>query len=88
MGYSANEMAAVHGESQHARRHRHKLAKITEIVEAHCLKKMKNFEAREQVATWRRAHDFYLHDTWVCGVLPLSPEEFTANLWSEVDALK
>ena len=49
---------------------------------------MKNFQAREQFATWRRTHGFDRDDSWVHCTLPLSPEEFTQSSWSEVNVLK
>ena len=49
---------------------------------------MKNFEARERVAAWRRTRGFDRDVTRVCGILPLSPEELTASLWVEVEELK
>ena len=84
MGYSENEISDILGESEQARKHRQKLVKVTETVAAYRLREMKNFQAREQLATWRRTHGFDRGDSWVHGTLPLSPEEFTQSLWSEV----
>ena len=47
---------------------RHNLSNITEIVETRRLKEIKNFEAREQMAAWRRTHGFDRNDTCVCAV--------------------
>ena len=49
---------------------------------------MKNFQAREKLATWRRTHGFDRDDSCVHGTLLLSPKESTQSLWSEVNALK
>ena len=88
MGYSKKEISAVLSESEQARKHRQKLAKVTETVAPYRLREMKNFQAREQLATWRRTRGFDRDDSWVHGTLPLSPKEPTQSLWSEVNALK
>ena len=49
---------------------------------------MKAFQAREQLATWSRTHGFDRDDSWMHGTLPLSPQEFTASLWSDLQELK
>ena len=51
MEYFEDEISAILGESEQARRHRQKLAKVTETVAAYRLREMKNFQAREQLAT-------------------------------------
>ena len=76
MGYSKKEISAVLSESEQARRHRQKLAKVTETVAAYRLREIKNSQAREQLATWRRTHGFDRDDSWMHGTLPLSPDEF------------
>ena len=88
MGYSKETISVVLSESEQARKRRQKLTKVTETVAAYRLREMKSFQAREQLATWRRTHGFDRGDSWVHGTLPLSPEEFTQILWSEVNALK
>ena len=80
MGYSKKEISAVLSESEQARKHRHKLAKVTETVAPYRLRQLKNFRAREQLATWRRTHGFDRDDSWVHGTLPLSPKESTQSL--------
>ena len=55
---------------------------------------MKDLQAREKLATWRRMNGFDRgadgEDNWFHGPRspPPTPEEFTASLWSEVNALK
>ena len=88
MGYSKENISVVLSESEQARKRRQKLAKVTETVAAYRLREMKSFQAREQLATWRRTHGFDRDDSWVHGTLPLSSEEFAQSLWSEVNALK
>ena len=92
--YSEHEISAIFGESEHARKHRQKLAKVTETVAADRLRKMKDLQAREKLATSRRMNGFDrvadVEDNWFHGPrsLPPTPEEFAASLWSEVNALK
>ena len=88
MKYSEEEIFAVLGESEQARKHRQKLAKVTEIVAAYLLREVKKLQAREQLATWRRTHGYDRDDSWMHGTLLLSPQEFTASLWSELNALR
>ena len=80
MEYSEEEIFAVFNESEQARKNRQKLAKITETVAAHRLKGMQYFQAREQLATWRRTHGYDRDDSWMHGPLPVSPQKFTASL--------
>ena len=42
----------------------------------------------EQLATWKRTHGYDHDDSWVHGTRPLSPQEFTASLWSDSQELK
>ena len=87
MEYSEEEIFAVLNESEQARKHRQTLAKVTETVAAYCLRKMKTFQAREHLATWR-THGFDREDSWMHGILPLSPQELTASLKSDLQELK
>ena len=80
MEFSKEEISTVLSESEQARKHRQKLAKVTETVSAYRLKEMKYFQAREQLATWRRTHGYDRDDSWMHGTLPLSSQEFTASL--------
>ena len=88
MGYSEEEISAVLNKSEQARKHRQKLAKVTETVAAYRLWEMQFFQAREQLATWRRIHGYDRDDSWMHGTLPLSPQEFTASLWPDFQELK
>ena len=58
------------------------------IVADHRLQKLKHFQSRKQLATWRRAYGYDRDDGWMHGTRPLSPKEFTTNVWSELNALK
>ena len=66
---SEEEISAVLGESEQARKHRQKLAKVTETVAAYRLRETKYFQTREQVATWRRTHGYDSDDCWMPGTL-------------------
>ena len=68
-------------ESREASKHSRKLGRVMENSR---LQQMKHFQARKQLATWRGAHGYDRDDGWMHGTRPLSPKEFTANLWSEV----
>ena len=62
--------------------------KVMEIVAAYRPKELKHFQAMEELATWRRTYGYDRDDSWMHGTRPLAPEEFTASLWEEVNALK
>ena len=90
--YSDEEISAVLVKSRQARKHMRKLCKVTETVAAYRLKEMKNLQAVEKLATWRRAHGYDRvaddDNQWASRPLLLTPEQFTQSLWSEVNALK
>ena len=94
MGYSEDEICTILSESEQARNHRQKLVKVTETVAACHLKERKDLQARDKLATLRRINGFDRvadgKDNWFHGPrsLPPIPEEFTASLWPEVNALK
>ena len=94
MGYSEDEIFAVLHESERDRKCRRVLAKVNEPVAASRLQQMKDLQALEKLATRRRRNGFDRvvdgEDNWFHGSrsLPLIPEEYTKNLWSEVNALK
>ena len=94
MGYSEDEIFAALNESEQARNRRLVLTKVSETVATYRLREMKDIQAREQLATWRRMNGFDqvagVEDHWFHGPcsLPPTPEEYTKSLWSEVNALK
>ena len=94
MGSSEDEIFAVLNESEQDRKRRQILDKVTETVAAYRLREMKDIQAREKLATWRRMNGFDGvadgEDNWFhCPrSLPPTPEEFTESVWSEVNALK
>ena len=93
-GYSEEEILAVLVESDQDRKRRWVLAKVTETVEAHRLKKMRDLLTFEKLATWRRINGFDRvadgEDNWFHGprLLPPTPQEFTASLWADLQELK
>ena len=93
-GYTQDEIYAVIFESERERKHRRMQAIAIETVAAHRLKNMREFLAYQELATWRRMDDF---DRGVEGEescfngyrsLAPMPQEYYADLWSEVNALK
>ena len=86
MGYSEGEIFAVLNESKQARKRRQIFANVIESVAAYRLSKVKNLEAREKLATWRRMNGFDRvadgEDNWFHGPrsLPPTPEKFDASL--------
>ena len=78
MEYSEEEISAVIAESRQAQKHMQKLAKVTETVAAYRLREMKNLQAVEKLATWRRTsvYDRIAADgiQWASRPLSLTPE--------------
>ena len=91
-GYAQDEIFVVIFESERERKRRRMQAIVSETVNAHRLKKMKEFLAYEKLATWRRMDGFDRiaadDNQRASRPLPLTPEQFTQSLWSEVNALK
>ena len=65
-----------------------KLAKVTENVAAYRIREMKNLQPVEKLATWMKTYGYDREDKWMHGTRPLSPQEFTSSLWSELNALR
>ena len=78
MEYSEEEISVALGASEKERKRLQKQGKVMETVAAYRLKELQYFQAREQLATWRRTHGYDRDDSWMHGTLPLSPQEFTA----------
>ena len=92
MEYSEEEISAVVTESRQAQKQMQKLVKVTETVAVYRLREMKNLQAVEKLATWRRTfgYDRVAADNykWASRPLPLTPEQFTQSLWSELNTLR
>ena len=93
-GYSEKETLDVLFESEQDRKRRRMLAIVTETVDAHRLRKMRDLLAFEKLTTWRRMNDFDRvvngDEKWFYGhrSLPLAPEEYAASLRSDLQELK
>ena len=93
-GYTRKEVLDVLFESEEEKERRRVSAIVTKAVDAIRLENVREFLAYQQLATWRRMNGFdrVTNDEkkWFGGHrwLPLPPEQYTASLWSEVDALK
>ena len=91
-GYTQDEIFAVIFELERERKRRRMQAIAIETVASHRLNKMKELLTFEKLATWRRMNGFDQmaadDNLWASRQLPLTPEQFTQNLWSEVNALK
>ena len=93
-GYKQNEVLAVLFESEQNRKRRRMQAIVTETVDAHRLRKMRDLLAFEKLATWRRMNGFDRveegEENWFHGhrSLPLTPEQYTASLRSDFEKLK
>ena len=93
-GYTQDEIFAVIFESERERKRRRMQAIAIETVGAHRLKKIREFLAYQELATWRRMNVFGRvadgEDNWFHGPrsLPPTPKNFAADLWCEVNALK
>ena len=90
-GCSEEEILAVLVESEQDRKSRRVLANVTKTVEAHRLQQMKDLQALEKLATWRRMNGFdrVVDDehNWFHGprLFPSTPEEFATDVWSKVN---
>ena len=92
MECSEEEISAVLAESEQEQKRLRKLDKVMVTAAAYRLKEIKNFQAREQLATWRRAHGYDRNaadnNQWASRTLPLTSEQFAQSLWSELNALR
>ena len=93
-GYTQDEAFAVVFESEREKKCRRVQAIVTETVDAHRLRKMRDLLAFEKLATWRRMNGFDRvvegEKNWFHGhrSLPLTPEQYTVSLRSELQKLK
>ena len=93
-GYPQEEVFKVFFESEQDRKRRRIQAIITETVDAQCLRKMRDLLVFEKLATWRRMNGFDRvvegEENWFHGhrSLPLTPEQYTASLRSDLQKLK
>ena len=84
--YSEDDIFTMLVEAEQDRKSRRVLAKVTETVAAYRLKEMKDLQALEKLATWRRMNGFDRvaddEDNWFHDPrsLPATPQEFIASL--------
>ena len=85
-GYTQGEIFAVIFGSERERKRRRVQVIVIETVAAHRLKKIREFLAYQELATWRRMNGFDRvadgEDNWFHGPrsLPPTPETFAADL--------
>ena len=93
-GYTQEEVFDVLFESEQDRNCRRMQAIVTESVDANRLRKVRDLLAFEKLATWRRMNGFDRvvegEENWFHGhrSLPLTPEQYTASLRSELQNLR
>ena len=85
---SSEELTRMLAETEKEYKYWRKLARVRDAVCAHRLEQMRDLLAREQLKTWRSKNGLDRDDSWMYGARPLSPQEFTANLWAKVNELK
>ena len=65
---------------------------MKKTVPAHRLKELRHLQAVEKLATWRRTYGFDRiaddDDQGASRPLPLTPEQFTASFWFDLNELK
>ena len=93
-GYTEEEVFKVLFESEQDRKRRRMQAIVTETIDAHRLRKMRNLLAFEKLATRRRMNGFDRvvegEENWFHGhrSLPLAPKQCTGSLKSDLQKLK
>ena len=92
-GYAEKETFAVLSESERDRKRRRMQAIVTETVDAHRLRKIRDLLAFKKLTTWGRMNGFDRVDgegNWFHGPrsLPPMPQQYTASLRSELQELK
>ena len=93
-GYSEKEKLAVLFESEQDRKRRRMQTIVTETVDAHRLRKMRDHLAFNKLTTWRRMNGFdrVVNGEDICyhghRSLLLTPEQYTASLRSDLLELK
>ena len=93
-GYSEKETLDVLLKSEQDRKRRRMQAIVTKTVDAHRLRKMRDLLGFEKLATWTRMNGFDRvvdgEENWFHGhrSIPLTPEQCTASLKSELQKLQ
>ena len=89
-GYTQEEVFKILFESEQDRKRRRMQAIVTETVDAHRLRKLRDLLAFEKLATWRRINGFDrdVDREYDRRSLPPTPQEFHASLRHELQKLK
>ena len=93
-GHTQEEIFAILFESEQDRKRRRMQVIMTETVDAHRLRKMRDLLAFEKLVIWRRMNGFDRvvdgEDNWFGGPrsLPPTPQEFSTSLRSDLQVLK
>ena len=92
-GYTQEEIFALLFESEKNKKRRRMQAIVTETIDAHRLRKMRDLLTFEKLATFKRMNGFDRvvdgEDNWFhARSLPPRPQEFNASLRSELQKLK
>ena len=91
MKFTECDVSSMIAESREACERLRKLGMLRKTVATHRLKELRHLRAVEKLATWRRSNGFDRCDVrdgqWVHSPLPSTPEQTTANMWAEWNAL-
>ena len=87
-GYTQDDVFAILLESGKDKKRREMRLNVTETVDAQRLKEIENLALRVEMAAWRRRNGFDHAEPLIRDGLPLTPEEFTAYMWDEVQELE
>ena len=92
MNFTQCDLTAMLVESKEACKRIRKLGMLWKTAATHRLKESRHLRAVEKLAAWRRSNAFDqcdVHDgQWIHSPLPPTPEETTASMWADVNALK
>ena len=92
MKYKEDEVSAIIAESRESCKRLQTLGVIRNTVATHRLKELRHLRAVEKLATSRRTYGFDGledgDDHWVHGPHPPTPEQTTARIWADLNALK
>ena len=91
MNFSKSDIRAMLAESRKGCRRIRKLSIMWKTVATHRLKELRHLRVVEKLAAWR-SNGFDRRDVhngqWIHSPLPPTPEETTATMWADVNALK
>ena len=92
MKFTKCDVSAMITESREACKSLRKLRMLRKTVATHRLKELRHLRAVEKLKTWRRSNGSDRYDArdgqWIHSSLPPTPEETTASMWVDVNALK